>query len=173
MSKDWERADEVARELGTAPHVDQVKGITPTGGKKKYSPLSFVDKDTNFERAKDVAEPSNRGDEPIVAPVEGIDSVLNSTKAISSMDMDRVSETDSQATIPSANQETATALTDSIPSLISNSQSTNPDQQVKAPRRRSNDIKSRSSRVEVGEVEAALPASQSSDNLPPPALRRG
>ena len=131
-SKDWERADEVARELETAPHVDQVKGITPTGGKKKkkYSPLSFVDKDTNSERAKDIAEPSNRGDEPIVAPVEGIDSVLNSTKAVSSMDMDRVSETDSQATIPSANQETATALTDSIPSLISNSQSTNLDQQV-------------------------------------------
>ena len=132
-SKDWERADEVARELETAPHVDQVKGITPTGGKKKkkYSPLSFVDKDTNSENAKDAAEPSNRGDEPIVAPVEGIDSVLNSTKAISSMDIDRVSETDSQATIPSANQETATALTDSIPSLISNSQSTNLDQQVR------------------------------------------
>ena len=132
-SKDWERADEVARELEAASHADQVKGITPTGGKKKkkYSPLSFVDKDINSESAKDAAEPSNRGDEPIVAPIEEIDSVLNSTKAISSMDMDRVSETDSQATIPSANQETATALTDSIPSLISNSQSTNLDQQVR------------------------------------------
>ena len=132
-SKDWERADEVAREFETDPHVDQVKGITPTGGKKKkkYSPLSFVAKDINSERAKDAAEPSNRGDEPTVANVEEIDSVLNSTKAISSMDMDRVSETDSQATIPSANQETPTALTDSIPSLISNSQSTNLDQQVR------------------------------------------
>ena len=44
---------------------------------------------------------------------------------------------------------------------------------MKAPRRRSNDIKNRSSRVEEGEVDAALPASQSSDNVPPPALRRG
>ena len=130
-SKDWERADEVARELEAASHADQVKGITPTGGKKKkkYSPLSFVDKDINSERSRDTAEPSNRENKSIVAPVEGIDSVLNSTKAISSMD--RVSETDSQATIPSANQEMPTALTDSIPSLISNSQSTNLDQQVR------------------------------------------
>ena len=127
-------------ELESFSKVDNIKGITPTerqGGKRntKYPRLSLVA--TKGNSLKKAPSEENLVVEEIHedlfikdVPAEGN---LKSTKAACSLD--RVSETDSQATISSVNAKAgcdqSTALTDSIPSEISNSQTSAWEPQVK------------------------------------------
>ena len=127
-------------ELESFAKVDNITGITPTGrqgGKRntKYPRLSLVA--TKGNSLKKAPSEENLVVEEIHedlfikdVPAEGN---LKSTKAACSLD--RVSETDSQATISSVNAKAgcdqSTALTDSIPSEISNSQTSAREPQVK------------------------------------------
>ena len=132
-------------ELETLSKVDKITGITPTGrragkGKTKYPQLPLVAKIENtLNRAQADTEAVNEEihEDPMEllskdAPAE---ENLNCTNnAVCSVD--RISETDSQATISSINAKAAacdqsSALTDSIPSEISNSQTSARKSQVK------------------------------------------
>ena len=125
-------------ELESFSKVDKITGITPTGrrdgkGKSKFPQLSLVaaKEDTlkmvvNEEIHEDHMDLFSKD-----VPAEEGD--LGSAKAVCSLE--RVSETDSQATISSVNGKAAcdqsSALTDSIPSEIGNSQKSVKKSQVR------------------------------------------
>ena len=116
-------------ELESFSKVDKITGITPTGrrdgkGKSKFPQLSLVA--AKEDTLKMVVNEEIHEDhmDLFSKDVPAAEGDLGSAKAVCSLE--RVSETDSQATISSVNGKAAcdqsSALTDSIPSEIGNSQ---------------------------------------------------
>ena len=125
-------------ELESFSKVDKITGITPTGrrdgkGKSKFPQLSLVA--AKEDTLKMVVNEEIHEDhmDLFSKDVPAAEGDLGSAKAVCSLE--RVSETDSQATISSVNGKAAcdqsSALTDSIPSEIGNSQKSVKKSQVR------------------------------------------
>jgi len=154
-------------ELESFSKEDKINGIIPTGrrggkGRNKFPHLNLVSaKEDTLKKA--VNEEINEDRFGVPLPAEEGD--LGPVKADCSLE--RVSETDSQATISSlntkANCDQSSALTDSIPSEIGNSQTSAREPQMRSARKRMEKVRNAGS--QGGEAEIALPAPLSNSSL--------
>merc|ERR1719370_988103 len=144
------------RELESFSKVDKITGITPTGqragkGKTKYPQLPLVDtiddalKNVQADREAVNEEIHEDPMELLSKDVPAEENLNGANKAVCSLD--RISETDSQATISSVNAKAAAcdqsfALTDSMPSEISNSQTSAREPQMRSSRKHAEKVKS-------------------------------